>query len=288
MAGELGEVYRYLLRQATSVGAAEPARLRAPAAAARRHQDELLDGRREQPGRDLDRRGLTGSARLLRDLTELDQLAFETNRRKLNLEHAFSLSRTAPEAFAEFRRTGVLQFATPMEAFDRRFPGHLLRTIRRVRLSVVALVPAAQGIAATLTCSGQSRVVVGEFGLFRTITLTRPPETVAYTSPAGASGIFDLDPQPDLKNFFEDHGVDTTWALRLPRPANPIDYRAIADVLVTLDYTALHDADYGRQVRARCRGCRAAPSPSASATTSRTPGTRSWTAIPTTRPSSRP
>ena len=74
-------------------------------------------------GGEPDRRGLTGSARLLRDLTELDQHAFETNRRKLNLEHVFSLSRTAPDAFAEFRRTGVLSFATPVEAFDRRFPG---------------------------------------------------------------------------------------------------------------------------------------------------------------------
>jgi hypothetical protein len=80
--------------------------------------------------------------------------------------------------------------------------------------------------------------------------LTRPPETVAYTSPAGATGIFDLDPQPELKFWFEGHGVDTTWEFRLPRPANPIDYATIADVLVTIDYAALHDADYGRQVRA--------------------------------------
>jgi len=197
-----------------------------------------------------DRGGLTGSARLLRDLTELDQHAFQTNRRKLNLEHVFPLSRTAPEAFAEFRRSGALSFATPMEAFDRRFPGHVLRTIRRVRVSLVALVPPSQGIAATLTCSGQSRVVVGQYGVFRPITLTRPPETVAYASPAGATGVFELDPQPDLKYFFEDHGVDTTWELRLPKPANPLDYRAIAEVLLTVEYTALADADYARQVRA--------------------------------------
>jgi hypothetical protein len=73
---------------------------------------------------------------------------------------------------------------------------------------------------------------------------------VAYSSPSGASGIFDLDPQPELKFWFEDHGVDTTWELRLPKPANPIDYRTIADVLVTIEYSALHDEDYARQVRA--------------------------------------
>jgi hypothetical protein len=254
MAGQLGDVYRYLLRQATSV--------------AQMAQQQLAFERQQPPpdiikadywtaagdasaqGQDQpDRRGLTGSARLLRDLTQLDEHAFETNRRKLNLEHIFALSRVAPEAFADFRRTGVLDFATPMEAFDRRFPGHFLRTIRRVRLSMVALVPPYQGIAGTLTCSGQSRVVIGQSGVFRVITLTRPPETVAYTAPVAASGIFELDAQPELKYFFEDHGVDTTWRLELPKAANPIDYQAIAEVLVSIEYTALTDPDYARQVR---------------------------------------
>jgi Tc toxin complex TcA C-terminal TcB-binding domain/Concanavalin A-like lectin/glucanases superfamily len=252
MAGELGEVYRYLLRQATSVAQLAEQQLAferqqpPPATIKTNYWTKSGSG---QGDTEPNRRGLTGSARLLRDLTELDQHAFETNRRKLNLEQVFSLSRTAPEAFAAFRRTGVLPFATPMDTFDRRFPGHFLRTIRRVRLSMVALVPPTHGIAANLTCSGQSRVVVGQLGTFQPIALTRPPDTVAYTSPVGSTGVFELDPQPELKYWFEDHGVDTTWELRLPRPANPIDYQAIADVLVTVEYTALHDADYARQVQ---------------------------------------
>jgi hypothetical protein len=253
MAGQLGDVYRYMLRQATSIAQLAQSQLaferqQAPPDIIRASYWTATSG--AQADGDRDRRGLTGSARLLRDLTELDQHAFETNRRKLNLEHVFSLARLAPEAFADFRRTGVISFATPMEAFDRRFPGHILRTIRRVRLSVVALIPATQGIAATLTCSGQSRVVVTSPVGFSTVTLTRPPEVVAYTAPGGSVGTFELDPQPELKNWFEDHGVDTTLELRLPRPANPIDFRGIADVLVTFEYTALYDADYERQVRA--------------------------------------
>jgi hypothetical protein len=254
MAGQLGEVYRYLLRQATSMAQLAQSQLaferQQPPPSIIKTSYWTAGGNGSGAGREVDRRGLTGSARLLRDLTELDQFAFETNRRKHNLEHVFSLALTAPDAFAEFRRSGVLQFATPMQAFDRRFPGHLLRTIRRVRLSVVALVPASQGIAATLTCSGQSRIVVSSPTGFSTVTLTRPPETVAFSSPVGSAGIFDLDPQPDVKYFFEDHGVDTSWELRLPRPANPIDFRSIADILVTLDYTALHDADYARHMQA--------------------------------------
>jgi cold shock CspA family protein len=252
MAGELGDVYRYLLRQATSVAQLAEQQLAferqepPPAIIKNDYWTPAADG---QPADGPNRRGLTGSARLLRDLTELDGYAFETNRRKANLEHTLSLALDAPEAFAEFRRTGVLPFTTRMEAFDRRFPGDYLRLIRRVRVSVVALIPPTRGIAATLTCSGQSRVVVQRSGVFTDTTLSRPPETVAYTSPQNATGTFELDPQPELKYRFEDHGVATAWEFRLPKPANPIDYRTIADVLVTLDYTSLHDAEYGRQVR---------------------------------------
>ncbi|MFE1797715.1 LamG-like jellyroll fold domain-containing protein [Streptomyces sp. NPDC059517] len=254
VAGQNGDVYRFLLRLATSVGQKAQQQLAAdwqlpdPGIIKADYWPAPGTIGSQQPAPD--RLGLTGSARLLRDLTQLDEHAFELNRRKLNLQHTFALSATAPEAFADFRRTGVLSFATPMEAFDRRFPGDFLRTTRRVGLTVVALIPPSQGIAATLTCSGQSRLVVGQHGVFRPITLTRPPETVAYTSPVNATGVFELDPQPELKYFFEDQPVDTTWQLRLPRPANPIDPRSIAEVLVTIEYTALHDADYARQVRA--------------------------------------
>jgi hypothetical protein len=48
-----------------------------------------------------------------------------------------------------------------MALFDRDFPGHYLRLIKRVRASVIALVPAAHGVRATLIGSGISRVVSG-------------------------------------------------------------------------------------------------------------------------------
>jgi hypothetical protein len=43
-------------------------------------------------------------------------------------------------------------------------------------------------------------------------------------------------------------GVDTTWEFQMPRAANPFDYRTIADVLVTVEYTALNNLDFRQQV----------------------------------------
>jgi len=71
----------------------------------------------------------------------MDQYAFETNKRKLQLTQTFSLARMAPAEFQRFRETSRLLFATPMDLFDRDFPGHYLRLIKRVRTSVIALAP---------------------------------------------------------------------------------------------------------------------------------------------------
>lgn len=54
-----------------------------------------------------------------------------------------------------------MRFTTPMEMFDRDSPGHYLRLIRRVRTSVNALVPTTEGIRATFSNTGISRVIIG-------------------------------------------------------------------------------------------------------------------------------
>ena len=195
-----------------------------------------------------DRHGLTGSARLLQDLYQLDQYAFETNKRKLNLVHIFSLAQLFPFEFQQFRETGILNFSTPMSEFDRRFPGHYLRLIKRVRISVVALIPPIQGISATLSTTGISHVVIAADDIFKTTDIIREPELVALTSPINATGVFEMDVQSDMLLPFESMGVETSWQLQMPVPANPFDFGTISDVLVTIEYTALNSFDYRQQI----------------------------------------
>src|SRR6185436_4302321 len=102
-----------------------------------------------------------------------------------------SLAQLFPAEFQAFRETGRLPFSTPMDLFDRGFPGHYLRLISRVSLSVVALVPPRRGLRATLIASGISRVVTGG-DTFQTLTVRRDPELIAFTSPGNATGLLDL------------------------------------------------------------------------------------------------
>jgi len=116
-------------------------------------------------------------------------------------------------------------------------------------VSVIALVPPTQGIRAALTASGISRVVVGGTGgTFPLVTIRRNPELVALTSPNNATGLFEMDMQSDMLLPFEAMGVDTAWELQLPKASNAFDFGSIADVVLTIDYTALNSYDYRQQV----------------------------------------
>jgi hypothetical protein len=252
MVRELERVYAQLLRHATAVAKLAESQLaferqQVPPALIRSDYwtAPAASGFGEEGP---DRRGLTGSARLLADLTGLDQYAFETTTRKLQLSRTVSLAALAPAEFQRFRETGVMSFATTLRDLDREFPGHYLRLIHRVRTSVVALTPPAQGIRATLSSAGTSRVVVGG-DTFQTVTAFHGPQSIAFTSPRDATGVFELNPQPDLLAPFEGIGIETGWELRLPKAANlNLDYGTIADVLITFEYTALNSFDYRQQV----------------------------------------
>jgi hypothetical protein len=252
MSGVLAGVYTFFLQQATSLALLAQAQLAF-------ERQETVGGfiaadywqpAADQPGTgglSVDRRGITGSARLLQDVFRLDQHAFDTDRRKLHLTQTIALSEIAGFELQQFRRTGVLTFATPQELFDRDFPGHYLRLIKRIRLSTVALLRPGRGLRATLSASGVSRAVVSRDS-FQNVTLRREPESISFTAPIGATGLFELEPDGSMLLPFEGMGVDTVWQLEIPKASNPFDFNSIVDVLFTVEYTTLDSQAYRQQV----------------------------------------
>lgn len=254
MSNTLGGVYRYFLQQATATARLAQAQLafeRAEPVRALIRQDYAPSPNELTADAGADRQGLAGAELLAKDLTRLDEYAFGSARRRLNLSQTFSLARLMPVEFLEFQRTGTLSFATPASLFDADFPGHYMRLIRQVRTSLVALVPPDRGIRATLYSNGISRVTTGADGAFRDVVVRSDPGVVALTSPVNAGGVFELDAQPDLLLPFEGSGVDTSWEFRLPPAANPLDFSGIVDLLITIDYTAAYDDTYRDQVVTR-------------------------------------
>lgn len=185
-----------------------------------------------------DRRGLTGSTRLLRDLTQLDQAAFSTNSPKRQLSKTLSLSEIAPEELIRLRTDGLASFYTTHDHFDRDYPGHYLRLIKKVAVTVIALTPPTKGIRATLSNGGASSVFTGGV-LFQERVIRRYPDEIALSSGVGDQGVFQLQGEGEFLNPFEGCGVQTLWEFRMDKAANPFDFASIADVLITIEYEAL-------------------------------------------------
>jgi hypothetical protein len=197
------------------------------------------------------RDGLLGATQLQTDLSTLEQTRLSVTQRKLQLTRTISLSQLMPVEFELLRQgSGILPFTTLQEWFDRDFPGHYMRIIAGIKMTVVALVPPHEGIRASLRQNGISRVVVGppyQAG-FSEQTIRRNPELIALSAPFQASGLFNFDLRDDLLRPFEGSGVAADWILELPKAANRFDFRTIADVLMTIEYTALESPVYRQQV----------------------------------------
>ncbi|MBS1686830.1 MAG: hypothetical protein JSS76_18980 [Bacteroidetes bacterium] len=256
MSGVLGQVYSYFLREATNIAkmAQNQLAFERQETAQRFVQDDYWEtptdnNAIQKPGTNApDRRGLTGSARLMEDITKLDDYAFQSDKFKMQITKTFSLASLCTIDFQTFKQTGVLNFSTNLDRFDLDYPGHYLRLIKSVKVSVIALIPPTYGIKATLTSSGISRVTIGG-NTFQDVVIRRSPEKVALSGTSNATGLFNLQSQdPTFLNPFEDSGVAMNWEFKMPLASNLFDYNSIADVLFTVDYTSLYDSTYENQV----------------------------------------
>lgn len=251
IASVLEDVYRFFLQEAASI-----ARLAQQQLGFERqgevkviqsdYWNVLVDGSEQERG--TDRLGITGSARLLKDIYQVDQYAFETRQRKQVFSVALDLAEMFPVEFQLFRKTGEMVFETPQNLLDRQFPGYYLCLIQQVTVSVVALIPSTNGIRASLDSSGISQTVIGG-DTFQSITIRQLPERMALTGSTTSSGVVNLEPDAQsLQLPFEGSGFATQWKLRMPKANNRFDYNTMATILFTVELTALHSFDYERQV----------------------------------------
>lgn len=165
-----------------------------------------------------------------------------------------SLASLFPGDFAQFQRTGRLNFYTPMELFERDFPSHYLRIIRQVRISVIALVPPNEGIKAQMTNIGNSYTTTYNNSIERRVQVSRDPEVISLSAPMNSNGLFELQTDNDMLLPFEGLGVETSWEFVMNKASNPIDFNTIADVLITIDYTAMNNGLLGETIGKRLDG----------------------------------
>ena len=196
--------------------------------------------------------GLLGAERLLTDLTRLDAYKLSSEKRRLQMSKTISMAQQLPGELVELKSSGKVTFNTLMNWFDRDFPGHYLRLVKSVKISMLALTSPTDGIHATLSNSGESSVVVKEGLEFKSIRAFRDfGETIALDTPFNETGLFIFNYEDPMFLPFEGLGVETQWVLELPKASNRFNFDTLVDVMLTIEYTSFHDPVYAETVKSQ-------------------------------------
>lgn len=194
---------------------------------------------------DTEKKGLLSGDQLLLDINRMDDAYINNNARKLEITKHISLAQMAPEAIIQLREKGKAIFTTPMSWYDRDFPGHYQRIIKSVKFSLLALIGPGTNVNATLSTISSSEVVLNTQ---EDPVLVPRIQSVALSGAANSTGLFELNYRDERYLPFEGSGVAVTWELEMPKASNKFNFETIIDAILTIDYTALSDFDYKKQI----------------------------------------
>jgi hypothetical protein len=191
------------------------------------------------------REGLLAGEKLFLDLKRLEVAYTERNLRELELTKHVSLKEWFPLKLLELRRTGKCQIDLPEALFDLDCPGHSFRRIKNAALSI----PCVTGPYASVNCNltlTQSYVRKTAAGYGNSPAqdtnnfVSYPAAVTSMVTSNGQSdaGVFEANLRDERFLPFEGAGAISSWSLELLGNPKPFDYDTIADVVLTLRYTA--------------------------------------------------
>jgi hypothetical protein len=171
-----------------------------------------------------------------------------------------SVRQWAPLALLEFRETGSFVLDVPEILFDMDCPGHYMRRISSINVSIPCVAGPYAGINCTLRLASHTtrtssratgkadypRVPADQGDDDRFMTNDLPITAVVLSSAQADSGRFDNP--ADRYNAFEGAGAISSWSFGLPTAMHSFDYLSITDVVLTIRYTSLDGGDSLRGV----------------------------------------
>lgn len=203
--------------------------------------------------------GLLAGERLAMELHRMETSYLRKNRREHELTKQISLALHDPLALHLLRTEGSCGFELPESLFDLDHPGHYMRRIKSVALTLPAIVGPYTSVNARLTLESSRvrRDPTSEGGYPESRTAADPRFAVdraavvsIATSRAHAdTGLFELSFRDERYLPFEGAGAISRWRLELNPDCNDFDLATLADVVLELRYTA---RDGGDDLRRAC------------------------------------
>jgi hypothetical protein len=161
-----------------------------------------------------------------------------------------SLRQLDPLALISLRETGTCDFSIPEALFDMDFPGHYLRRIKSISVTIPCVVGPCTTINSTLklnshkyrTSSSAAKQYPEELSSSadaRFATTYVPIQSIAVTSGDNDPGVFELNFRDERYVPFEGAGAISSWNLELPTHLRQFAYESITDVVLHMRYTSL-------------------------------------------------
>lgn len=194
------------------------------------------------------RKGLLSGEALYLDLKRMEMAYHENNKREYELTKHVSLRQLNPLALLTLKATGSCEVTLPEWLFDLDAPGHYLRRIKSVSLTIPSVVGPYTSVNCTLTLLRSSlrkspQLTEGMYarppgGDDRFVDYFGSVQSIVTSSGNNDSGLFETNLRDERFLPFENSGAVSTWRLELPSDFRQFDYDTISDVILHMRYTA--------------------------------------------------
>jgi hypothetical protein len=194
------------------------------------------------------KKGLLCGERLHHDLKRMDVAYLDKNAREYEITKHVSLQLIDPIALLTLRETGECFVTLPESLFDLDHPGHYMRRLKSVSITIPCVTGPYAGINCTLTqlqsaIRHDNTLLGGKYArkgdedsrfsdIFGTI------QSIVTSQGQNDSGLFEANLRDERYLPFEGQGAIGTWRIQLPTQFKTFDHDTISDVVLHVRYTA--------------------------------------------------
>ena len=197
---------------------------------------------------DSQRKGLLSGERLYLQLKQMERAYMTGNRREYELTKHYSLVQNDPQALITLKAKGQCEIDLPEALFDADYPGHFMRRVKNVSLTVPAVVGPYSNVNCTLTLLRDKTRVKSSLGDGyaerdgeeddRFMTNWARMQAIATSRGQNDSGMFELNFRDERYLPFEGAGAASRWRIELDPDSNSLDLKELPDVILHIHYTA--------------------------------------------------
>lgn len=198
------------------------------------------------------RDGLLSGEGLFLALKRMEAAFLDQKGHDFEIKKEISLRQVQPFALIGLREMGSADFVLPEVLFDYDFPGHYMRRIKNIHITIPTSENFGSSMNATLrllehryrvrpAASNQQDYLLKSADDDRFRTNQAPITAIAVSENANDSGVFEYN--LDFNNYqryvpFEGAGLISKWRIELPTAVKVFDYSTITDVKLQIKYTA--------------------------------------------------